>query len=311
VTWGKDLMRPPKKKALLLLTLLVPLLSCSSIPFLSTDEPAAPAWVMARGGPGTAVVLPFENLTPEPELEDLVRKSFYSHFALKAYRDIELSEVDSALEMLRNTSLKTWKEHSATSLGQFFHADFVIYGKVLEYDKFFGGIYSQIALKVAVEVVDGKTGTGLWQKTVIERSHEGGMPCTFFGIIPETVRSGLHMRKEKTLDLIERVSRELVEAVPDPPARAASPFFLDIQVASFLERTLAERVGQDLQEKGYQARVESAAIGDRTWHRVLIGPFREAAEAERVRSSVSGDPRFKPILIYHSGANREEGPSAK
>ena len=44
---------------------------------------------------------------------------------------------------------------------------------------------------------------------------------------------------------------------------------------------------------------ESAAMGDRTWHRVLIGPFREAAEAERVRTSVSGDPRFKPILIYH------------
>jgi hypothetical protein len=296
-------MRPPKKKAFLLLCLLVPLLSCSSIPFLGNKEPAAPPWAQGRDGPGTAVVLPFENLTPEPELESLVRKSFYSHFTLKAYRDIELTEVDRALEMLRNTSAKPWKEHTSTSLGRFFHADFVIYGKVLEYDKFFAGIYSQITLKVEVEVVDGKTGTGLWQKTVIQRSREGGVPFSLLGIIPDTVRSGLHMRQERTQDLIERVSRELVEAIPDPPARSASPFFLDIQVASFLEKGLADKVRQDLQEKGFQARLESAAIGDRTWHRVLLGPYREAAEAERVRASVSGDPRFKPILIYHQGGN--------
>ncbi|MEW6669236.1 MAG: GNA1162 family protein [Thermodesulfobacteriota bacterium] len=303
-------MRPTKKKAILLCALLVPVLSCSSTPFLGTDEPAAPAWVKAPGGPGIAVVLPFENLTTEPELETLVRTSFYSHFTAKAYRDIELTEVDRALVMLRNTSSRTWQEHSSTSLGRFFQADFVIYGKVLEYSKFFGGIYSQIALKVQVEVVDARTGTGLWQKTVIQRSHEGGFPFTLFGIIPEAVRSGLHMRQERTLDLIERVSRELVGAIPDPPTRSAvSPFFLDIQVASFLEKTLAEKARQDLQQKGYQARVESAAIGDRTWHRVLIGPYRETAEAERVRTSISGDPRFKPILIYHSEGNRGESTS--
>lgn len=279
--------------------------------FFSEDRSPAPPWVKEGGGPGSAVVLPFENLTQEPELQSLVRKSFYGHFTLKAYRDIELSEVDRALEMLRDTSSKTWKEHSPNSLGSFFQADFIIYGKVMEYEKFFAGIYSQIKLKVAVEVVDGKTGTGLWQKTVTQRSHEGGFPLSILGIIPDTVRSGFHMRKERTQDLIERVSRELVEAIPDPPVRTASPFFLDVQVASFLEKALADKVRQDLQEKGLQARVESAALGDRTWHRVLIGPYREAAEAEQVRASVSGDARFKPILIYHEEGKPEGAPPSK
>lgn len=304
-------MRLPEKKFFLVLPLLIPLLSCA-LPFLRDDRPRPPPWNQGRGGAGTAVVLPFENLTPEPELESLMRKSFYSHFTPKAYRDIELTEVDRALEMLRSTSSKAWREHSAASLGLLFHADFVIYGKVLDYSKFFGVIYSQLALKVQVEVVDGNTGEGVWQKTVIQRSHEGGVPFSLLGIIPDTVRSSLHMRKEKTLDLIDRVSRELVAAIPDPPARSAgSPFFLDIQVASFLEKTLAEKVRQDLQEKGYQTRLESASVGDRTWHRVIVGPYREAPEAERVRVSISGDPRFKPILIFHQDGNQVEGPPAQ
>jgi len=264
------------------------------------DEKTSPVdSVKATGDPGSVVVLPFENLTSEPDLENLVRKSFYSHLTTKNYRDIELNDVDRALDVHQGTSAKTWKDLSAAGLGDLFHADFLIFGKVLEYTKVFAGIYSQIALKVEVEMVDGKTGEGFWWKTVIQRSHEGGVPFSLFGIIPEALRAGFHMQKERTLDLIERVSRELVEAIPDAPASRVSTFFLDIQVASFLEEGLALKTRQELQEKGYAARVESAGIGDRTWYRVLVGPYPTAAEAGKVKASLSEDPKFKPILIHH------------
>jgi hypothetical protein len=301
-------MQRPGLRLLLGFFLLSSLLSCSAIPTLNGEKASPVDPVKPSGNPGTVVVLPFENLTSEPDLENLVRKSFYSHFTPKNYRDIELNDVDRALDVLQSTSAKPWKDLSAIELGDLFHADFLIYGKVLEYTKVFAGIYAQIALKVSVEMVDAKTGEGFWWKTLIQRSHEGGVPFSLFDIIPGALRAGFHMQKERTLDLIERVSREFVEAIPDAPPSWISAFFLDIQVASFMEEGLALKTRQELQEKGYAARVESARMGDRTWHRVLVGPFPSSAEAGKVKALISEDPKFKPILIHHRLGDEKEAP---
>ena len=255
---------------------------------------------LRRGeGPRTVVIMPFENLTDEPELELLLRKSFYSHFSPKNYRDIELVEVDRALEILASGSSKAWKDLSPVVLGEFFHADFIIYGKAIEFQKLFAGIYSQIALKVEIEVMDSNTGNSVWSKTIMKRSHEGGLPFSLFGIIPEAIRSGWHMNRERTMDLIEGINRDFAQSIPDPPGPTASAFFVDIQVGSFLEKSLALKVQQELQNKGLSPRVEAVTVQDSIWHRVLIGPYHEMAEAEKVRASVSKNPGFKPIYIHH------------
>ncbi|MBN1104327.1 MAG: SPOR domain-containing protein [Deltaproteobacteria bacterium] len=304
-------MQRPGLIPLLAFFLLSCLFSCSALPTLNDEKTSPVDPARANGDPGVVVVLPFQNLTSEANLGNIVRKSFYSHFTTKNYRDIELNDVDRALDVLQGTSANPWKDLPATALGKFFHADFLIYGKVLEYTKVFAGIYSQIALKVEVEMVDAGTGEGFWWKTVIQRSHEGGVPFSLLGIIPDALRAGFHMQKERTLDLIERVSRELVEAIPDAPPSRVSTFFLDVQVASFLEEESALKTRQELQEKGYAARVEPSRIGDRTWHRVLLGPYPTAAEAGKVKASISEDPKFKPILIHHHLKTEKKGTSAE
>jgi hypothetical protein len=257
-----------------------------------------PEWLRGRDLPVKVAVLPFENLTSDPELEGLLRRSFYSHFALKNYHDIELKEVDRALQILKTTTSNTWKDLSPQALGDFFQADFLIYGRVIDYSKFFAGVYSQISLKVQVEMVECRSGTGVWWKTAFKRSHEGGVPFTLFGLIPEAVRTGLHMTHERTLDLIERLNREIVAEMPDPPLARSSPYFLDIQVGSFLEPQLAMKTREEVQGKGYSARVESVKMGDRTYHRVLVGPYKETAEAEAVKHSMMVNG-LKPILVHH------------
>lgn len=281
------------------------LLSCSFLPFWKEEPPDVPEWFRKGDMPKKVAVLPFENLTSDPELEELVRRSFYSHFALKRYRDIEVTEVDRALRILQADSLRQWRDLPPQDLGNLFQADLLIYGKVLEYSKFFAGIYSQVTLKVQIEMVECRNGTGVWWKTAVKRSYEGGVPFSLFGVIPEAVRSGLHMTRERTLDLVERLNREIVADIPDPPFAESSPYFLDVQVGSFLEKELAVKAQEELRAKEYNVRVAPVKMGDRTYHRVLIGPYRTAAEAEKTRSSL-GTAGFRPILVHHRPEKEEE-----
>jgi hypothetical protein len=286
-------------KPIFLLLCIPFILSCSHFSFWSEKEPEKPEWLKGSDLPPKVAILPFENDSDDPELGDLIRKSFYSHFALKNYRDVELQEVDRALQILAKKSSKPWRELSTQVIGDLFQADFLIYGKVIEYSRFFAGIYSQVSLRVQMEMVECRGGSGVWWKTALKRSHEGGVPFSLFGVIPEAVRSGLHMTRERTMDLIERLNREIVAEIPDSPMAASTPHFLDVQVGSFLEMGLAEKTREELQGKGYSnARVAPVKMGDRTYHRVLMGPYRESAEAESVKSSLL-EKGFKPILVHH------------
>ncbi len=281
------------------------LLSCSSLPFWREKQPDIPEWLREGDMPKKVAVLPFENLTGDRELEELVRRSFYSHFALKKYSDIELTEIDRALQILQSDSLRQWRDLPPQVLGNLFQADFLVYGNVMEYSKFFAGVYSQVSMKVQIEMVECRSGTGVWWKTAVKRSHEGGVPFSLFGVIPEAVRSGLHMTRERTLDLVERLNREIVADIPDPPFAESSPYFLDVQVGSFLEMELAVKAREELRAKEHNARIEPVKMGDRTYHRVLIGPYKTAAEAEKAKSSL-GKTGFKPILIHHRPEKGEE-----
>lgn len=87
-------------KLFLILFCAALLVSCSMLPFMGKKEPPVPEWLRKSDLSKVVVVLPFENLTSELDVEVMVRQSFYSQFTPKNYRDIEINEVDRALEIL-------------------------------------------------------------------------------------------------------------------------------------------------------------------------------------------------------------------
>ena len=269
------------------------------LPFGGKEKSTIPEWLRRSDLSRVVVILPFENLTAEPGLEVMVRQSFYSQFAPKNYRDIELNEVDRSLEILRKTYSTSWKDLSPQELGSLFQTDFLIYGKVLEYSKFYAGIYSQVSIQVQVEMFECSEGKGVWWKTTAKKSHDGGVPFSLFGVLPEALRSGMNMGKGSTLDLIDRLSREIVAAIPEPPVPASTPYFLDVLVGSFLLRDLASETQGELLAIGFRARIETVPVGEWTYHRVLLGPYRELSEAEEVSASVAKELGGQPILIQH------------
>lgn len=278
--------------------LFVFLVSCASPMTGTRSTPSPPSWLEKYRWPPTVVILPFENLTPEKDLGDFVRESFYRHFSSKNYYDFELNEVDHILEIHGKSSSQEWKDLTPGSLGALFHADFLLYGKVLGYKKYFAGVYSQIALEVAVEMVECTTGDGVWKKTLMDRSHDGGVPLGLFDLISASLRSGYHLRKEETVALVDQAIREIVAEIPNPPAIETCPSSIEIQVASFLESSLAEEAVKDLQRKGLKTRIVTVPLNGRLWHRVILGPYTDRTEAERVKSDLERDTVFKPFLVH-------------
>ncbi len=293
-------------KGILCIILCLFLPSCASRIKETPSSPHSSGWLEKYRRPPTVVILPFENLTPEKELGDFVRESFYRHFSAKNYHDFELNEVDRILEIHQNTSSKTWKDLTPENLGALFHADLLLYGKVLTYKKYFAGIYSQIALEVAVEIVECKTGEGVWRKTLIDRSHEGGVPLTLIDVVSASLRSGYHLREKETIALADQAIREIVAEIPNPPTIEILPSFIEIQVASFLECSLAEAAVKNLERKGLETRIVTVPLNGHIWHRLILGPYANRGDAEKVKSYLERDTLFKPFLVHRYAEQKPE-----
>jgi hypothetical protein len=289
--------KDPDPQAFLFVLLILFFLSCTT--HISPEHGANQGlrWSPEDSAPKTVVILPFENESPEKGMGELERKSFYNHFSSKNYHDFELNEVDGVLEAFEQESALKWKDLSPKVIGDLFSADYIIHGRVKNFKKTYLGIYSQIALTVEIDMIVCEGGKTVWNQTVTKRSHEGGIPFSLFGIIPAALRSGLHMQHERTLDLVERVNRELTSRIPEPPPSPVSGSVLDIQVASFMERDRAESSLQSLAGVGLNPRIEPVILGDFLWYRVLLGPFHNRSKAQKARNRLLQDTGYKPIII--------------
>jgi len=284
------------------------ILSCSFFSSQRAIDSVSPDWLPKDGPTPSVAIMPFDNLTSDEEMGTLVRKSLYNHFSSKNYRDIELSTVDRALESIQRTQAGTWREVPPETIGKYLHTDYVMYGKVKDFQKLYYGVYSQIVLTVEVEMVECRNGKGVWWKTETKRSHDGGIPIEVWSLLSATVRSGLHMQRERTLDLIERISRDLVAEIPEPAASPGGPLSVDIQIASFLEKSRAAATVEECRRIGFEPRVEAVQITDRTWYRVVLGPYGEVPAAERDKKLIAEKTKFQPIFVHHSPGNQEASP---
>ena len=286
-----------KIKALFVGLLIIIPLSCSTGRSRVESDQNAPQWTRRGDIPRVVAVLPFKNETPAKDIGIWVRESFYSHLSALNYYDLELGRVDNTLKTIERTSAKKWRDLSPAVLGDILHADLIIYGKVRAFKKYFLGVYSQIALEVEIEMVEAKSGEGRWRKTLIKRSHAGGIPFSLFGVAPAAFRSGWHMKKEKAIALVDRLSRALVAEIPNPSSPPVSPTIIEIQVASFLDRGRAEKILQDFQGQDLRPRIKEVTLGADLWHRIILGPFYSKSEAEQAKERIQQSTTFKPIVI--------------
>ena len=272
-------------------------LSCTSIR-PSPEQKTPLPWPHKDKSPAL-VILPFENTTEEEDLNNIFRQSLANDLSEINYRNLKLSEVDEALAILERSFKEKWQDLSPVTLGKLFRCNYLLYGEVNKFKTLFLGVYAQSAIGVHIKLVETVHGNVVWQKELVKRAHDGGIPFSLFNIIPEFLRCSMHIKEETKISLIEKACRELADEIPAPPKPAASVFIVDIQVASFTEKNRAIKIMKDLKAKGFDARIEKVMLANGAWYRIMLGPFYDQHEASISKRRIEQDPRFQPFFIHY------------
>jgi hypothetical protein len=108
--------------------------------------------------PSVVAVMPFANETQEIDAAERMRKSFYNFFSSTPYVDVELADVDEGIVRLERSTGRNTATMKPQEICQAIGCDGLVFGKVTDYQKTFGGVYSRLRAEAEVWMVDGKTG---------------------------------------------------------------------------------------------------------------------------------------------------------
>lgn len=117
----------------------------------------------------------------------------------------------------------------------------------------------------------------------------------------ETTATEQAPRQFDFLSKLPQSDPEVVERQPatERPGAAAAPErsgpYL-LQVGSFKSASDADSVRARLALLGLEASVETARMGDDTWHRVRLGPFESASRTDQLLSRLR-DQGYDPMIL--------------
>jgi len=166
--------------------------------------------------PKRVAILPFENLTDKSEAFEIVRRSFYNHFASKKYQDAELHRVDHLLRKNGLFANQSFLKAAPAKLGKLLDVDGLIYGRITGFDRVFLGAYSQVAVELEAKMIRVSDNSMLWRAKHRAAKHAGGVFIDPLGMIPTIIRAALNLREIEILRTAEDLSRLMMATLPEP-----------------------------------------------------------------------------------------------
>jgi hypothetical protein len=201
-------------KRWLLTAFILIVIGCASTPSTVNQNLTEPLFENAESI--SVAVLPFVDKTGADGIAKLLRNAFYRHLSVRRYRDIELYVIDGILAEHNLTDPTVLLKMHVTELGRLLDCDAVVLGEVTAYEKVFLGIYSQMAVGAAISIWDSRSGQMVWFDRHVTRTHEGGVPFSFFEVPFISLRSGWNLREKVKMRTVDELSRYLTGRIPYP-----------------------------------------------------------------------------------------------
>lgn len=170
--------------------------------------------------PRLVAVIPFVNQTgntteeEEKGAEYVVRTAFVNHFTTRRYETQRTIVTDRLLQEKGLVKPEDIAKLSPAKLGEITKADAIIYGDITHFNKYYVGLYAQIAVGARVRMVDAKSGELLWEASDVSRSHSGGFATDPLGLVIILASNAYALRHIEVVRSSEELFRDLVETLP-------------------------------------------------------------------------------------------------
>ena len=162
--------------------------------------------------PLSVAILPFENLTREKEAPDLLQRLLYNNFSSLAYKDVELSYINTKLSNFNPQNI--FQSPGLKKNGEDLGSDALILGRVTEFETFYAGVYSSFTVAVELEMIDVETQRVLWSVKHKEVQRSGSIPTTPLGAIITAASSALDLSRYHIITTINKLCQSAVETIP-------------------------------------------------------------------------------------------------
>lgn len=254
--------------------------------------------VRTGSAPRSIAILAFADQTGTPELGQLVRESLYGHLSHRPFRDVELSHVDRALNGTELLTADQLTPDVLQDLGSRLGCDAVVAGTVTEFERLYMGIYSQLSVGAAIVIHDTHDGRRLWSDRYVARLHDGSVPLTPLGIPLSGARSGWNLRDSQIARAVDELTRYLADRIPGPDGQVAvaAAWRFELQVGAYLDHQLALDQRDTLSALGFPVAVHTEMHQQTVWHRVMVGPYADEAEALRTRRQLEERLGNRPLI---------------
>jgi len=156
--------------------------------------------------PKIIAIAQLSNSTTSIEASILLREILQSHLSNKNFQLVHTKEVD-----LKNPDNNLTPQQLAQTLG----VDAVVVGNVIEYERFYAGIYAHIKLGVKIELIS-KEGKTLWKKKEVITSRAGGISTTPWGILLNAALAAQHLEDKNLFAAADELGRSIANEFPEP-----------------------------------------------------------------------------------------------
>jgi TolB-like protein len=281
-----------------LIIILIILVSCSRQTLKVQNNFTPPNDNLTGFNVKSIAVLPFQNLTKVKNINHLARISFYGHLSIRAFKDVELRDVDNALNLLNLKNLSINDKTDIKKLGKFLNADYLVFGKVNTNEKIYAAVYSLNSVEIEINIVDVSSGKIVWNDLIISKQHEGGMPTSIISLPFVSLSTVMNMNKDITFTLIEDACRLLAYRIPtDLIFYKNNEKNIFLQVGAFLSQERAYRLMSNLINYGFDAFIKNSIVKEKIYYKVLVGPFERINEAGKVTKDIKEKTGLNVLII--------------